>query len=433
MLTELPATILFGSLLVLTLLSAYFSGSETAMIGLNRYRLKHSVNQGNRSARKAERLLKEPENLLGVILIGNNFVNNIAATVAAVLGLRLFGDTGLLLAPIVLTIFFLVFAEVAPKTVAAQNPERFAFLSVHLLQPLLKMLYPLVRGIGVTVKAMLRTLLGDDKQRSADEKLSMEELRTVLLERATLPTRHQSMLLQILELEKLAVNDIMVPRSEVYGVDLDDEITEIAQQIASSQHTRLPVFKGSINDVQGILHLRKTSRLLEQASLSKADLTELCDAPYFVPEGTPLHMQLMNFQSKRERIALVVDEYGDVQGLVALDDILEEIVGEFTSDLASNFSEIFPQEDGSWIVDGKALVRDVNRNLEWDLPIGGPRTINGLVLEHLQLIPDANVSLKIGGYVIETLQVGEHLVRSVRITPPQRDKANARVAAISDQ
>ena len=414
--SELPASILFGSLLVLTLLSAYFSGSETAMIGLNRYRLKHSVNQGHRGARKADRLLKKPENLLGVILIGNNLVNNIAATVAAIIGLRLFGDTGLLLAPIVLTIFFLVFAEVAPKTLAAQNPERFAFASVHILEPLLKFLYPLVRGLGGTVKVLLRWLPGDSQQQASDEKLTMDELRTVLLERATLPTRHQSMLLQILELEKLAVDDVMVPRSEIYGVDLEDDITEIAQQIASSQHTRLPVFCGSINEVEGILHLRKTSRLLENKTLSKEDLTELCDAPYFVPEGTSLHVQLMNFQGKRERIALVVDEYGDVQGLVALDDILEEIVGEFTSDVASNFAEIFAQQDGSWIVDGKALVRDVNRNLEWDLPIGGPRTINGLVLEHLQLIPDANVCLKIDGYLIETLQVGEHLVRSVRIT-----------------
>lgn len=416
--SELPATILFGSLLVLTLLSAYFSGSETAMIGLNRYRLKHAVNQGNRSARKAERLLKQPENLLGVILIGNNLVNNIAATVAAVIGIRLFGDTGLLLAPIVLTIFFLIFAEVAPKTMAAQNPERFAFVSVHVLDPLLRVLYPLVRGVGGTARLLLRWLVKDSERSTADQKLSVDELRTVLLERATLPTKHQAMLLQILELEKLAVDDIMVPRSDVYGLDLEEDMSDVEAQIASSQHTRLPVFNGSLNKVEGIFHMRKTNRLLASESVSKQDIVELCEAPYFVPEGTPLHVQLMNFQMKRERIALVVDEYGDVQGLVALEDILEEIVGEFTSDIASNFAEIFPQDDGSWIVDGKALVREVNRNLEWNLPIGGPRTINGLVLEHLQVIPDANVSIDIDGYHIETLQVGEHLVRSVRITPP---------------
>ncbi len=417
--SEVPATILFGSLLVLTLLSAYFSGSETAMIGLNRYRLKHAVNQGNRSARKAERLLKQPENLLGVILIGNNLVNNIAATVAAVIGIRLFGDTGLLLAPIVLTIFFLIFAEVAPKTLAAQHPERFAFLSVHVLEPLLRVLYPLVRGVAGSASLLLRWLVNDSERSTADEKLSMDELRTVLLERATLPTRHQAMLLQILELEKLAVDDIMVPRSEVYGLDLEEDISDVEAQIFSSQHTRLPVFNSSLNKVEGIFHMRKTNRLLASESVSKQDIVALCDAPYFVPEGTPLHVQLMNFQMKRERIALVVDEYGDVQGLVALEDILEEIVGEFTSDVASNFAEIFPQDDGSWIVDGKALVREVNRNLEWNLPIGGPRTINGLVLEHLQVIPDANVSIDIDGYHIETLQVGEHFVRSVRITPPQ--------------
>ncbi len=414
--SDLPATVLFGSLFILTMLSAYFSGSETAMIGLNRYRLKHSVNQGNRSARKAERLLKTPENLLGVILIGNNLVNNIAATVAAVIGLQLLGDTGLLLAPIILTVFFLVFAEVAPKTLAAQHPERFAFISVHVLDPLLRLLYPLVRGVGGTANLLLRWLIKDSDK--SDEKLSMDELRTVLLERSRLPTRHQSMLLQVLELEKLCVDDIMVPRSEVYGIDLEDDANEIAAQIASSQHTRLPVFTGTLNQVEGIFHMRKTSRLPLTDTLTKKELKILCDAPYFVPEGTPLHVQLMNFQKKRERMALVVDEYGDVQGLVALEDILEEIVGEFTSDLASNFAEVFPQDDGSWIVDGKALVREVNRSLDWKLPIGGPRTVNGLVLEHLQLIPDANVSFELEGYRIETLQLGEHLVRSVRITPP---------------
>ncbi len=388
------------------------------MIGLNRYRLKHAVNQGNHSARKAERLLKQPENLLGVILIGNNLVNNIAATVAAVIGLRLLGDTGLLLAPIVMTILFLIFAEVAPKTLAAQNPERFAFVSVHVLGPLLKALYPLVRGVGWVARLLLRWMTKDGEGSTADQKLSMDELRTVLLERATLPTRHQSMLLQILELEKLAVDDIMVPRSEVYGLDLEENTNDVVARITATQHTRLPVFSGSLNQVEGFFHMRKTNRLLASESVSKEDIVALCDAPYFVPEGTPLHVQLMNFQKKRERIALVVDEYGDVQGLVALEDILEEIVGEFTSDLASNFAEIFPQDDGSWIVDGKALVREVNRSLEWNLPIGGPRTINGLVLEHLQVIPDANVSVNIEGYHIETLLVGEHLVRSVRITPP---------------
>ena len=417
--SDWPAAILFGSLLLLTLLSAYFSGSETAMIGLNRYRLKHAVNEGNRSARKAERLLKKPENLLGVILIGNNLVNNIAATVGAVIGLQLFGDTGLLLAPIVLTIFFLVFAEVTPKTLAARHPERFAFVSVHVLEPLLKLLYPLVRGVAGSARWLLKWVVRDSGESMTDEKLSMDELRTVLLERATLPTRHQSMLLQVLELEKLRVDDIMVPRSDVYGIDLNDDVGDIAAQIASSQHTRMPVFTGTLNQVEGVFHMRKTSRLLESAPVSKADLIALCDAPYFIPKGTPLHVQLMNFQTKRERMALIVDEYGEVQGLVALEDILEEIVGEFTSDLASSFSEIFPQDDGSWIVDGKALVREVNRNLEWNLPISGPRTINGLVLEHLQVIPDASVSFEIDGYRIETLQVGEHLVRSVRITPPE--------------
>ncbi len=416
--SEFSASILFGTLLLLTLLSAYFSGSETAMIGLNRYRLKHAVNEGNRSARKAEKMLSKPENLLGVILIGNNLVNNIAATVAAVIGLRFFGDAGLLIAPIALTLFFLVFAEVAPKTLAAQNPERFAFVSVHILEPLLKALYPFVRSVGSVARLLLRWLGTDRERTTADQKLSMDELRTVLLERSTLPSRHQVMLLQILELEKLSVNDIMVPRNEVYGLNLEDELSDVAAQVASSQHTRLPVFNGSLNQTKGVFHMRRTNRLLASESFSKEDIVALCDAPYFVPEGTPLHVQLVNFQRKRERLALVVDEYGDVQGLVALEDILEEIVGEFTSDLASNFAEIFPQDDGSWIIDGKALVREVNRTLEWNLPIVGPRTINGLVLERLQLIPDANVSIKIDGYRIETLQVGEHLVRSVRITPP---------------
>ncbi len=412
--TETSPTILLVSILVLAMFSAYFSGSETAMMALNRYRLRHLVKEGHRSAARASELLKRPDRLLGVILIGNNLVNFTAATLATVVGLELFGDIGVALAPVVLTLFFLVFSEVAPKTIAAYNPERVAFPSTYLLTPLLRLFNPFVVAVNAVSNLLVRPFVPNTRDSHADH-LSLEELRTVLHEGARIPKRRQDMLLSVVDLEKVTVDHIMVPRNEILGIDIDDDIDGILAQISTSQHTRLPVYKGNINSVIGVLHLRRAVRFIQQGTFTKAELLALTREPYFVPEGTPLHTQLFNFQKQKRRIALVVDEYGDVIGIVTLEDILEEIVGEFTTDFAANMPEIHPQPDGAYYIDGSAVLRDINRALGWSLPVEGPRTLNGLILEHLEFIPEANLCLRIGDYLIETLQIKDNMVVNARV------------------
>jgi len=409
---DYPLWALFVSIAVLTALSAYFSGTETAMMSLNRYRLKHLVKQRHRGARKANRMLRRPDRLLGVILVGNNLVNFTAATIATVIGLRLFGDTGVLLAPWVLTLTFLIFAEVAPKTLAAQHPEAWSFRSVFALEPLLKVLHPAVAFVNWISNALVRPFA--PKQIDSHD-LSTEELKTVVNEGAVAVGERQTMLVRLLELESVSVNDIMVPRSEIVAIDIDEDIADIIALTATSQHTLLPVYKETINQVVGILHLRRLARLLNADGFTKADLMQLTREPYFVPEATPLHTQLLNFQKEKQRIALVVDEYGDVQGIVTLEDILEEIVGEFTTDFASKMPEISPLEDDAYVIDGGAVLRDINRALRWNLPTAGPKTLNGLVLEHLETIPESNLCLQIEEYQIETLHIKDNMGKHMKI------------------
>jgi Mg2+/Co2+ transporter CorB len=415
---ELSSEALVIIVLVLVVMSAYFSGSETAMVALNRFRLRHLANEGHRGARKAERLLRRPDRLLGVILIGNNLVNFSAASVATLLGIRLLGDTGVVVAPVVITVIFLIFSEVAPKTIAAHRPEQLAFRSVYVLEPLLKLLYPAVVFINSLSNVLVRPFLPrHDEDGSVQHSLTPEELRTVVHEGVTLPEQGQSMMLGILDLEKVTVDDIMVSRSEIIGIDIDDDIGDIMAQLSSSQHTRLPVYQGDVDQVLGILHLRRLARFLPvAASLTKAELLELTEEPYYVPEATPLHTQLINFQKEKKRIALVVNEYGDVRGIVTLEDILEEIVGEFTTDFASNLPEIHPQPDGWFVIDGLAVLRDINRALGWDLPTHGPKTLNGLVLEYLETLPDSNLCVRLGDYLIETLQIKDNVIRNLKVT-----------------
>ena len=412
--TEFQLSTLLGAIGVTALLSAFFSGSETAMMALNRYRLAHLVKEGNRGARKAHRLLKRPDRLLGVVLIGNILVNNLGATAAALVGVQLFGERGLAAAPFVITLIFLVFSEVAPKTIAAHNPERIAFPSAYILSPLLKLLYPLVVMVNGMSNFVLRPFLRSHNLPGEDH-LNMDELRTMLREGARIPKRRQDMLLRIVDLETVSVDDIMVPRSEIVGIDIDSSIADIVMQISTSQHTRLPVYKENINNVIGMLHLRRTVRFIQQDAFTKAELLHLTREPYFVPKGTPLHTQLFNFQKQKRRIALVVDEYGDIQGIVTLEDILEEIVGEFTTDFSANMPEIHPQQDRSFFIDGTTLIRDINRALGWHLPTEGPRTLNGLILEHLEFIPETNLCIKIGDYLFETLQIKDNMIINVKI------------------
>ena len=403
------------------LLSAYFSGTETAMMALNRYRLRHLVRRGNRGAKKADSMLQRQDRLLGVILVGNNLVNFSAATVATVIGFQLMGDTGVLLAPWILTIVFLIFAEVAPKTLAAERPESWALKAVFILKPLQKVLMPAVALVNVVSNALVRPFLPSSDD---DDQLTTDELKTVVVEGATSVGERQRMLTRILDLESVTVDDIMVPRAEIAAINIYDTLNTIMTTVAASQHTLLPIYKDSFDNVLGILHLRRVARLIFNEDFSKADLLQLTREPYYVPEATPLHTQLFNFQKERQRLALVVDEYGDIQGIVTLEDILEEIVGEFTSDYAANMPEISPQEDGSFVIDGMAVLRDINRALKWDLPINGPKTLSGFVLEHLETIPETNVCLRAGDYQIETRQIKDNIVKSLiirRQSTPQPD------------
>ena len=412
---QVSSSALLLIILVLLLMSAYFAATETAMMALNRYRLRHLVNEGHRGARVAQRLLERPDRLLGVILVGNNLVNFIAAGLATVLATRLLGETlGPVFGAILLTLFVLVFVEVTPKTVAAERPELVAFWSSYVLLPLLKVMNPAVVSINAVSNLMALPLVG--RARNQSDQLTAAELKTVLAERAAIPRQHQDMFLRILELQDVTVDDIMVPRDDIAGIDISGLNADVVETIEASQHTRLPVFRDDIDEVVGMLHLRRAARFLSRDAFTKADLMQETEEPYFVPEATPLSTQLMEFQKEKQRIALVVDEYGGVRGLVTLEDILEEIVGEFTTDVAADLEEIYPQQDGSYIIEGRALVRMLNRALDWELPTAHARTVNGLILDRLELIPEANVCLRIGPYLIETQQIADNVVRSARVT-----------------
>ena len=412
---DLPLGLLFGLLFLLICLSAFFSSSETGMMSINRYRLNHQANSGDSRARRVLRLLARPDRLIGVILIGNNLVNNLAAALATVIAIGFFGDvTGAAVGPLALTIVLLIFSEVSPKTYAAIKPERIAYPASLLLEPLLKLLYPLVWLVNAVSNSLLR-LVGIKSIESGGESLTRDELRTVVHEAGPLiPHRHQAMLLSILDLENVTVNDIMVPRHEVVGIDLDDSLESILEQVRTSQYTRLPVYKGDINNIIGMLHLRNAARFLSAAEVTKAAIVQEAREPYFIPESTPLHTQLLNFQKQKRRIGVVVDEYGDMEGLVTLEDILEEIVGEFTTDVAGQDQEIRHQEDDSHVIEGTANIRDINRTLGWKLPTDGPKTLNGLILEHLEAFPDGPASLQIGNVRMEILEVRDNLITAAR-------------------
>ena len=411
--SDVPTLYLFLSIIVLICLSAYFSGTETAMMALNRYRLRHMVKRKHAGARKADRMLKRPDRLLGVILVGNNLVNFTAATLATIIGYNLLGDTGVLLAPWVLTLTFLIFAEVAPKTLAAERPEAWALKAVYALEPLAKVLHPAVLLINSFSNALVKPFLPE--RSDSDDQLTKDGLITVVNEGAHAVGERKLMMTRLLDLETVTVNDIMVPRTEIVSINIDDDMADILTSAAASQHTLLPIYKDNFNNMLGVLHLRRLARLLQAEEFTKADLLQLARDPYFVPEATPLHTQLLNFQKEKQRFAIVVDEYGDIQGIVTLEDILEEIVGEFTSDFAANIEDISAEPDGSFLIDGMAVLRDINRALRWNLPTNGPKTLNGFVLEHLETIPEFNLCIQIDEYQIETLQIKDNIIKSLRI------------------
>jgi Mg2+/Co2+ transporter CorB len=383
-------------------------------MSLNRYRLKHLQNNKHRGATRAGKLLERPDRLIGLILIGNNLVNIFASAIATVIAIRLWGDAGIFIATFALTLVILIFAEITPKTIAALHPEKIAFPASLILLPLLKILYPLVAAVNWITNGLLRTF-GMDPAKQNDEHVSSDELRTIVTDAGKLiPARHRGMLLNILDLEEVSVDDIMVPRNDVFGIDLDDSDDEILRYIQTSSHTRLPVWKEDINNIVGMLHMRNMSRVIDSQGLDRNALEREMEKPYFIPEGTPLHTQLLNFQQKKSRLAVVVDEYGEVMGLVALEDILEEIVGEFTSNMAGTEDNIFPQRDGSFIIAGTANIREINKSLDWHLPTDGPKTISGLILEYLEGFPDANAGLSIETYRLEILELEGNVVQAVK-------------------
>lgn len=417
---DIPISVLLGILLIMLCCSAFFSGSETGLMTLNRYRLKHLAKSNHAGAKRAQQMLERPDRLIGAILVGNNLVNIIASSIATIIGLRLGGDTGLAIATGILTFVLLIVGEVLPKTYGAFRPEKVAFPASFIMQPLMKLLLPLVWILNFICNGILK-LLGVDTKAQNGDPLSREELRTVVNEAgAMISKHHRSMLLSIIDLEDVTVDDIMIPKPDVAGIDIEADLDDIVTQLSSAQHTRLVVYRGSINDPIGVLHLKRISRLLMEENLNKAALMQHVVEPYYVPESTPLHKQLINFQKNRRRLGFVVDEYGNVLGIVTLEDILEEIVGEFTTDANAQLTDVHPQDDGSFIVDGGASIRDINKAMKWSLPTNGPKTLSGLITERLEMIPENNTCLKIGKYIIETMQVKDNLVKTARVIAPAK-------------
>jgi len=416
-LEAIPVSLLFAALGGLIVLSGCFSGSETALMSLNRYRMRHLAKQGHRGARIAERLLQRPDRVLGVILLGNNFVNIAASSLATLIALRLHGESAIAVAAGLLTLVILIFAEVAPKTLAAVHPERVAFPASYVLWLLLRLLYPLVWLVNAAANALLSIVRVRVEDVSAAE-LSQEELRTVVNEAGNMiPRRHRHMLVSILDLEEATVEDIMIPRTEIVGIDLDDPWPETLERLTNSQYTRMPVYRGTVDHVLGFVHVRRIVGDLVRGSFTPEDLQARLHEPFFIPEGTGLHTQLLKFQRQRERVGLVVDEYGEILGLAALDDILEEIVGEFTTDPGTLTRSITRQEDGTYLVEGSATIRELNRVLGWELSTSGPKTLNGLILERLETIPEAGTSLLIDGYPVTIVQTQGNRVKTAEIQP----------------
>lgn len=410
-----PTQILFLFLIILLLVSAFFSATETAMMAINRYRLKHAA-KTSAAARLVIQLLSRPDRLLTVVLIGNSFANIASASIATIIGVRLFGELGALFATMLLAVAVLLFAEISPKIVASQKPELISYLTATPLYITMKILFPIVWVANVLSNGLL-FLMGVKHFKKTLDILTMDELRTMVNESgALISTQHQTMLNSILDLEKVTVEDIMVRRNDIIGIDLNHSEAMILQTIRSCTHTILPVYRDDIDDIYGVIHMRDLSHMLAEHDFSKPLVLDLVEKAYFVPEGTYLHTQLFNFQRTRNRFALVVDEYGDILGAVTLADILEEIVGEFDKDLTYT-SNIVPQSDGTYLVDGGVNVRYLNQQLQWELPITSAKTVSGVIIEYLELIPSANTCVLINNYPIEIMLVQDNMIKTCKIGP----------------
>jgi Mg2+/Co2+ transporter CorB len=393
-------------------MSAFFSGSETSMMAINRYRLKHLVKEKNKSAKRVSKLLERTDRLLGVILIGNNFTHTLSTALATVVAIRIWSDSAVLAVTVFMTIIMIIFAEVMPKTIAALKPESIAFPSSYLLKPLSKILSPLITLVSF-VSNNVTKLIGIDLDNADKDELKPEELRT-LLQTSRVPKRQEEMLMGIFDMDYLSVNDVMIPKNEIIGIDLNDELEDILKQLQDIDFTYIPCFEDSIDNIQGFLSLNKKADFLGYKNQSKQNLKEELQEPLFVPENTPLYKQLANFQSSRKRVGLIVDEYGDIEGIITLRAILEVIVGEITTESIEKM-DIMPQADGTYLVEGGMMIREVNRRLDWELPTEGPKTLSGLILEEIQTIPETNIGLTISGYRIETVLIKDNVIKLAKL------------------
>ena len=418
---DVPLSAQFAALAVLLVISGFFSLAETAMMAANRYRLRHLAQEGHRGARLALELLARTDKLLGVILLFNNLINTAAATLVSVIAIQLFGeeDWALVAGTLFVTFLILVFAEITPKVIGAGNADRLAPRISFLLTPLLRLFQPVVWFVNLFVETIF--LLTRQKPKSGGEmaQLSLGELRTLVLEAGHfIPQQHQSILLNLFDLESITVEDIMIPRGMIEAIDLAAPIEDIRQQLATSYHTRMPVFENDLNNIVGILHQRRLLATLLADSMDKECLREQLSEPYFIPAATAVYTQLQFFQENRERIGLVGDEYGEIQGLVTLEGIIEELIGKFTTTIPGSSNEIAWGNDGSTLVDGGRSLRELNRKLALTFPLEGAKTLNGLILEHFQDIPETGVSLKIAGVPIEIIQTQDRMVKTVRVFKP---------------
>lgn len=421
---NIPISWQLGALALLLLISAFFSMAETSLMSLNRYRLRHLVKEGHRGARLASALLAKTDKLLGVILLCNNFANAAAATLVTVIVVKLFGEGQwmLMFGTLAVTFAILVFSEISPKVIAAAHPEKLAIFCSYILYPLLKVLYPAVWFVNLFVGALLRILRVRVNFEQSTQSLTMDELRSIVTDAGHfMPKKHRTILLNLFELEKITVDDVMTAHTMIESINFDAPIEDVLQHISSSHHTRLPVREGEHEEIIGILHVRKViSQFREHLNgndFDKDALREVMSEPYFIPSGTPLFTQIQQFQENQQRVALVVDEYGEFKGLVTLEDILEEVIGDFTTQSPSRIGSYRKEGDGSWLVDGSSSLRDLNKKLNLVLPLDGPRTLNGLILEHFEDIPEPNTSFKVGNHRLEILQTQDRIVKSVKIFP----------------
>jgi Mg2+/Co2+ transporter CorB len=427
---DVPLGLLFGLLIVLLLLSAFFSSTETALMSLNRYRLRHRAKTGQRSAKLAEQLLERPDRLIGLILLGNNAANLLAAAIVTVISLRLGGESAVFVGTMILTFVVLIFAEVAPKTIAALHPSKVALPAALVYYPLLKVAYPVVWLINLMANGVLR-LLGVHPEKISPSVLSAEELRTVVAEAGVMvPRRHQRMLLSVLDLDAITVDDVMVPRQEIVGIDLERGWEYNLTLLQSTPHNRLPVYRDDIDTIIGVVRTRELLRDLANGTLTEQRLLEHTREPFFVPEGTPLNKQLLNFQQQKRRSAFVVDEYGDVQGLITTEDILQEIVGELDSEPVLAEIGVTRENERSYLVDASTNIRRLNRLMNWELPTDGPKTLNGLIIETLETIPPSGTALVVNDYPIEILDTTEHCIKQVRVVTPAPDEPPQQLRAV---